>query len=158
MSEELNEMVGDLLSQLTEAQQAAKKVEAEQNPLKKEDLEKFVVERAGSLVEESLAMLKNVKDYIISSPESKDVASFSELVAATATALDALNKINLSDKKNETLKSVKQMDIDARKQLKQEDTTQRLLTTREDVFKMLMDNLNKPEEVRAIDIKTIDTN
>lgn len=157
MSEELNEMVGDLLSQLTEAQQAAKKVEAEQNPLKKEDLEKFVVERAGALVEESLAMLKNVKDYIISSPESKDVASFSELVAATATALDALNKINLSDKKNETLKSVKQMDIDARKALKQEDTTQKLLTTREDVFKMLMDNLSKPEEVKAIDINTIDT-
>jgi len=157
MSEELNEMVGDLLSQLTEAQHAAKKIEAEQNPLKKEDLEKFVVERAGALVEESLAMLKNVKDYIISSPESKDVSSFSDLVAATATALDALNKINLSDKKNETLKSVKQMDIDARKALKQEDTTQKLLTTREDVFKMLMDNLSKPEEVKAIDIDTIDT-
>jgi len=157
MSEELNEMVGDLLSQLTEAQQAAKKVEAEQNPLKKEDLEKFVVERAGSLVEESLAMLKNVKDYIVSSPESKDVASFSELVAATATALDTLNKINLSDKRNETLKSVKQMDIDARKALKQEDTTQKFLTTREEVFKMLMDNLQKSEEIKVIDVGTIDT-
>jgi hypothetical protein len=157
MSEELNEMVGDLLSQLTEAQQAAKKVEAEQNPLKKENLEKFVVETAGALVEESLAMLKNVKDYIISSPESKDVASFSELVQATATALDALNKINLSDKKNDTIKSVKQMDIEARKALKQEDSTQKLLATREEVFKMLMDNLGKIDEAKTIDIKTIDT-
>jgi hypothetical protein len=157
MSEELNEMVGDLLSQLTEAQQAAKKVETEQNPLKKENLEKFVVETAGALVEESLAMLKNVKDYIISSPESKDVASFSELVQATATALDALNKINLSDKKNDTIKSVKQMDIEARKALKQEDSTQKLLATREEVFKMLMDNLGKIDEAKTIDIKTIDT-
>jgi hypothetical protein len=49
------------------------------------------------------------------------------------------------------------MDIEARKALKQEDSTQKLLATREEVFKMLMDNLGKIDEAKTIDIKTIDT-
>jgi sugar-specific transcriptional regulator TrmB len=65
MSEELNEMVGDLLSQLTEAQTKAKEAEKELNPLKKEELEKFVVEKGGKLVEDSLEMIKNYcKEYL----------------------------------------------------------------------------------------------
>lgn len=146
MSDELNEMVGDLLNQLNDANKKAKEIENEVNPLKKEDLEKFVVEKAGSLVQESLDMIKNVKDYIVSAPESKDVSSFSDLVAATSSALDTLNKILVSDKKNETIVNVKKMDIEARKDLKQEDTTQKMLATREEVFKMLLNNVKLAEK------------
>jgi len=140
MSEELNEMVGDLLDQLSEAQKKAKEAEVEQNPLKKDELEKFVVEKGGKLVEESLEMLKNVKDYIISSPEAKDVDAFASLVAAASTAIETLNKIAINDKKSETIITAKKMDIEARKELKQEDTNQKLLTTREQIFKALIDN------------------
>jgi hypothetical protein len=146
MSDELNEMVGDLLNQLNDANKKAEEIQKEVNPLKKEDLEKFVVEKAGSLVQESLDMIKNVKDYIVSAPESKDVSSFSDLVAATSSALDTLNKILVSDKKNETIVNVKKMDIEARKDLKQEDTTQKMLATREEVFKMLLNNVKSAEK------------
>lgn len=146
MSDELNEMVGDLLNQLNDATKKAKELEVEKNPLKKDDLEKFVVEKAGSLVQESLDMLKNVKEYIVSAPESKDVASFSELVAATSSALDTLNKILVSDKKNETIVNVKKMDIEARRDLKQEETSQKALATREEVFKMLLNNVKEAEK------------
>lgn len=152
MSDELNEMVGDLLKQLDSAQQVAKNVEKESNPLKKENLEKFVLETAGSLVEESLAMLKNVKDYIVSAPENKDVSSFSDLVAATSSAIETLNKILVSDKRNETSVQIKKMDIDSRKELKQEVSSQKLLATREEVFKMLLGNL-KATEKQVIDIE-----
>lgn len=146
MSEELNEMVGDLLSQLNDAQEKAKQAEKESNPLKKEELEKFVVEKGGSLVEESLAMIKNVRDYIISSPEAKDVDAFAGLVAAASAAIDTLNKIVVNDKKSETSVKVKQMDIESRKELKQEETNQKFLATREQIFKMLMDNTKKDTE------------
>jgi len=153
MSDELNEMVGDLLNQLNDATKKAKELEVEKNPLKKDDLEKFVVEKAGSLVQESLDMLKNVKEYIVSAPESKDVASFSELVAATSSALDTLNKILVSDKKNETIVNVKKMDIEARKDLKQEETSQKALATREEVFKMLLSNVKEAEK-QVIEIES----
>jgi acyl-CoA synthetase (NDP forming) len=140
MSEELNEMVGDLLSQLNDAQTKAKEIEKEQNPLKKEELEKFVVEKGGKLVDESIEMLKNVKDYILSSPEAKDVDAFASLVAATSTAIDTLNKIVVVDKKSETVVRVKKMDIEAKKEMQQEENNVKLLATREQIFKALIDN------------------
>jgi len=154
MSEELNEMVGDLLSQLNEANEKAKQAEKEQNLLTKENMEKFVVEKAGKLVEESLGVVTNVKDYISSAPESKDVGSLAELIAATATAIETLNKIIVTDKKNETLIKAKEMDIAARKEIKQVDNQNRLLATREQVFKMLIDSANK--SARIIDTEVVD--
>lgn len=133
-------MVGDLLNQLEESNKKVKEVEKEKEPLKKEDLEKFVISKAGELVEQSVSMVNNVKEYVFNSPESKDVSSLSELIAATATAIETLNKLLVNDKKNQTLKDVKQMDVDMRKQLKSEETGQKMLATREQMFKMLLDN------------------
>ena len=44
------------------------------------------------------------------------------------------------------------MDIDSKRELKQEDTSQKLLATREEVFKMLMNNV-KATEKQAIEIE-----
>jgi len=153
VSEELNEMVGDLLEQLSDANKQVEQVKKEANPLTKENMEKFVVEKAGRLVEESLDVMSNVKDYISSAPESKDVGSLAELIAATATAIETLNKIIVTDKKNETLLKAKEMDINSRKELKESDNQARLLATREQVFKMLIDNANK--SVKIIDSEVI---
>ena len=147
MSEELNEMVGDLLSQLNSANEKASKVEKEQNILTKETMEKFVIEKAGRLVEESLGVVTNVKDYISSAPEAKDVGSLADLIAATSTAIETLNKIIVTDKKNETLMKAKEMDIAARKEIKQADNQTKLLITREQVFKMLIDNANNSAKI-----------
>lgn len=154
MSEELNEMVGDLLSQLNDANEKAKQAEKEQNILTKENMEKFVIEKAGRLVEESLGVVTNVKDYISSAPEAKDVGSLAELIAATSTAIETLNKIIVTDKKNETLMKAKEMDIAARKEIKQADNQTKLLATREQVFKMLIDSANKSAKI--IDAEVID--
>lgn len=153
MSEELNEMVGDLLDQLKDATKKAETVKKETNPLTKENIEKFVVEKAGRLVEESLDVVSNVKDYISSAPESKDVGSLAELIAATATAIETLNKIIVTDKKDETIIKAKEMDISSRKELKEADNTTKLLATREQVFKMLIDSAN--QSARIIDAEII---
>lgn len=151
MSEELNEMVGDLLEQLNDANQKAEQAKKESNPLKKEDMEKFVIEKAGKLVEESIEVVSNVKEYISSAPESKDVGSLAELIAATSTAIETLNKIIVTDKKNDTLIKAKEMDISSRRELKEADANQKLLATREQVFKMLIDSANKSAKI--IDIE-----
>ena len=147
MSEELNEMVGDLLDQLQDANKKAEMAKKENNPLKKEDMERFVVEKAGKLVEESIEVVSNVKEYISSAPESKDVGSLAELIAATSTAIETLNKIIVTDKKNETLIKAKEMDISSRKELKESENTTKLLATREQVFKMLIDSANKSAKI-----------
>ena len=142
MSDELNEIVGDLLGQLQEANKKAVVAQKESDPLTKENIEKFVIENAGKLVKESLEVVTNVKDYISSAPENKDVSSLADLIAATSTAIETLNKIIVTDKRNETVIKAKDMDIKSRKELKEVDTTTKLLATREQVFKMLIDSAN----------------
>ena len=147
MSEELNEMVGDLLTQLSDANKQAEKAKKTSDPLTKENMERFVIEKAGRLVEESLDVMTNVKDYISSAPESKDVGSLSELIAATATAIETLNKIIVTDKRNDTVIKAKEMDIASRKELKTADNNNRLMITREQVFKMLIDSANNSAKI-----------
>jgi hypothetical protein len=147
MSDELNEMVGDLLEQLNDANKKAEIAKKETDPLKKEDIEKFVVESAGKLVKESLDVVTNVKDYISSAPESKDVGSLADLIAATSSAIETLNKIIVTDKRNETSIKAKEMDIMSRKELKEADSQNKLLATREQVFKMLINSANKSADV-----------
>lgn len=147
MSEELNEMVGDLLTQLSDANKQAEKAKKTSDPLTKENMEKFVIEKAGRLVEESLDVMTNVKDYISSAPESKDVGSLSELIAATATAIETLNKIIVTDKRNDTVIKAKEMDIASRRELKTADNNNKLMITREQVFKMLIDSANNSAKI-----------
>jgi len=147
VSEELNEMVGDLLEQLKDANKQVEQVKKHADPLTKENIEKFVIEKAGRLVEESLDVMTNVKDYISSAPESKDVGSLAELIGATATAIETLNKIIVTDKRNDTLIKAKEMDIASRKELKESDNQTKLLATREQVFKMLIDSANKSAKI-----------
>jgi hypothetical protein len=147
MSEKLNEMVGDLLTQLSDANKQAEKAKKTSDPLTKENMEKFVIEKAGRLVEESLDVMTNVKDYISSAPESKDVGSLSELIAATATAIETLNKIIVTDKRNDTVIKAKEMDIASRKELKTADNNNKLMITREQVFKMLIDSANNSAKI-----------
>lgn len=153
MSDELNEMVGDLLDQLNDANKKVDQVAKEKDPLKKEDLENFVIAKAGELVEQSLTMVGNVKDYVYSTPESKDVSSLSDLINATAAALETLNKIVVSNKRNETVIKAKEMDINSRKELQDAATTGKMLATREDIFKLILSDV---KDADVVEIKKIE--
>jgi len=155
MSEELNEFVGDLLNQLQNAEEQTKKLAKEKNPIKKEELEDFVIQKSGALVEGSLDMIENVKDYIASTPDYKDVSALAELISATTHAIEALNKVVLSTKKNETTVQIKKMDIDAKRELQETGHQHKLTATREEVFKMLINEI-KPIEAEVIEPKQLE--
>jgi len=154
MEEELNDEVGTLLDQLQAVSIKAEKVKEERDPLRKEDLEDFVIQRGGALVEDALDMVATMRDFIVSAPNAEDVGAYADLIKATSTALEALNRLAVTDKKSETSVKLKEMDIASRKELQQSDNTQRLLTTREEIFKMLIDKA-KPIEGEIVESKVV---
>jgi hypothetical protein len=154
MNDEVQNIVGSLIDQLQGTNQRAEKIKTERNPLKKEDLEKFVIERGGELIEDALEMVATVKDFIISAPNAEDVDALAGLINATSAAMDTLNKINIADKKTDTSVKLKTMDIESKKELLQADNTQRVLATREEILKMLVDK-SKPIEAEIIENKKI---
>jgi len=155
MSEEVQSIVGTLIDQLKENNKTVEKVKAERDPLKKEDLEKFVIERGGALIEDALEMVATVKDFIISAPNAEDVDALAGLINATSSAMETLNKINIQEKKSDTSVKLKTMDIESKRELLQADNTQRVLATREEIFKMLTDKA-KPIEAEIVDDKRIE--
>jgi sugar-specific transcriptional regulator TrmB len=140
--------IGDLVDQLKNAEKYLKKPEKaeEEFNLDPEELEKFILNNAGKLVKKSIDMVDEVKQYVETAPESRDVSSLSELINASSSAIETLSKILVQNKKDKTQKEVKQMDIDGKKQLMQGEFNAKVMLSRDDVMKELFAKVEREEK------------
>tara|TARA_E500000318_G_scaffold108755_2_gene120282 strand:- start:13203 stop:13664 length:462 start_codon:yes stop_codon:yes gene_type:complete len=141
MSDDVDSVVNDLLSQLKGASVSQKEVEKNEFNLDKEHLEEFLLNYSGKLIKGSVEFVEDVKQYITSAPDSKDLEALSKLVGASAAAIESLNKILISDKTNDNRTKLKMLDIQSKKEL-QEDNQKALGLTlnREELLKQLLDD------------------
>lgn len=135
---DLDSAVNDILSQLRGNNALVKKEPEEE--LTKEQLESFIIKNSGKLITKSLNIVDNVNDYVASAPEAKDVAALAELIAATSSAIETLNKVYISDERNKTQVKVKQMDVDSKERMNITDNKTKILLSREDIMKALVNN------------------
>jgi hypothetical protein len=154
MDEELNDEVGSLLDQLQAVSTKVEQVKKERDPITKEELENFTIERGAALVEDALDMVATMKDFIISAPNAEDVEAYAGLIKATSSAIDSLNHLTVADKRSNTSIKLKEMDIASRKELQQTNIEHKQLATREEIFKMLVDKA-KPIEAEIVEDKRI---
>jgi len=147
MDENIEDQVGDILDQLKSAPKVIRKVESLN--LTKENLEEFILKYAGDLVQTSSDAVNTINDHILSAPTAEDVVALAELIKASNSSIETLNKMFLTDKKHHTLIKIKQMDVDSRK--KELDTAigAKLLMSREELMKQFLMIVSEP-------IKTID--
>ena len=104
----------------------------------KDNMEEFIIEKTSKLISKTLSMVDNVSDYISSAPENKDVASIAELIRASTSAIDTLQRMHVTSKNNEARKELKVMDIDSRKELNVIDNTTKLVMSREELMNALV--------------------
>ena len=140
--------VGDLIDQLQNADKYIKKPEVaeEKFDLDKEDLEKFILNNAGKLIKQSVEIVGDVKQYVETAPEHRDVVSLGELIKASSSAIESLSKVLVQDKRDKTQKDVKQMDIQGKKELLQGEFNAKVMLSRDDVMKELMKDVNKVQD------------
>jgi hypothetical protein len=155
MDDKTHDEVETLLDQLQAVSVKVKEVKKERDPITKEELEKFTIENGAALVQDALEMVATVKDFIISAPNAEDVEALAGLIKAASSAIDSLNHLTIQDKRSTTSVKLKEMDIASRKELQQDSNTHKLLATREEIFKMLVDKA-KPVEAELIENKRID--
>ena len=137
-NEELDEAVNDIITQIKSSKET---VQEKQDDIKidREGLEEFIMQNSGKLVTKSLDIVDNVNDYIASAPENRDVAALAELIKAASTAIDTLQKLHTGNKRNETQKEVKKMDIESKERISFIDNQTRVLLSREDIMHALVD-------------------
>jgi len=141
MNDDVDIVVDDLLSQLKGVNVAKKELEKQDFNLDKEKLEDFLLQYSGKLIKGSVDYVEDVKQFITSAPDSRDVDALSKLIGASALAIESLNKILLQDKANEAKIQVKEMDIQSKKELQDKSNEQVGLTiNREELLKQLIDD------------------
>ena len=149
-----DEKINSLISQLKSSSSLATKVRnADDNAfsIPKDELEQFVIDNAGQLIQESYAVMTNYKDMINTAPNAEDVSAYAELIKASTNALESLNKIIVQDKRANTSLTLKQIDIEQKKALVDHKANSQLLTMgREEMFKKLV---QEAEAIEVIDLE-----
>ena len=146
------EKIGDsILDQLQQSLTAKSQPAGVPNePLTTENLEKFVLDKTAVLVVQSMEAVENLKDYIQAGASDKEITAFAEVVKASTSAIETLNKLLQSKDKIENSIKLKEMDIKARKELNVVDNNVKLLLSREDLMKQLIKDSDKIIDVTPI--------
>lgn len=153
MAEEIpsDDNIDDIIDALKEKNQQLNK---EVRKVSKENIEEFVVDSAGAVINECVDLVKNLGVYLHAAADPKDLSAFSELINASANAIETLNKIIVQNKKTQLLKDLKKMDYEIKKDLLGE-AKDMLVLSREDMFKKLKNveiiEIKQPEVLDADD-------
>jgi len=138
MSNTNNDAVQDLINQLQMTTKQNK--EMTKLDLNRDTLEHFLLHHSGLLISNSVKFVDDVKDYIGGTPTPEEMESLAKLITASSAAIESLNKIFISNERNKTAKDIKQMDIESKKELQDENNKTKLLLNREELMKQLLNN------------------
>ncbi len=153
---EVDGAVDDIISQLsTQHHSITRQKKSEEEIPEVEDLEEYLIKKTAKLIDTTLDAVDNVKDYISSAPENRDVASLAELMRSANSSIETMQKIHANKANNEARKELKTMDIDSKKELNVMDNQTKLIMSREEVLKALEGKdevLTTEDKNEAVDI------
>ena len=134
--------IDDLIGQLQQGVPEEDKIVeiAEKMNLDKSDLEQFILDNQSTLIKDSVDVLQIMKQYVSTAPNAEDIGSFAELLKATSTAIDNLTKLHTSNQRVDTQVKIKQMDIEAKKEINDDNNKMKLIGTREEIFKKMLED------------------
>jgi len=142
----INDIANDIVQQLKQSTELVNS--AQQNTvLPKEELEQFILNKSSVLIDQSMEVINNLKGYIQAGADAKEILAFAEVVKASSSALEALNKIYISNEKTKTATNLKQMDINAKVSIASQDNATKLLVSREELMKQLIEDSQKVIDV-----------
>jgi hypothetical protein len=127
-----------------------------------DNINDYILKRTTQLIDTSITAVDDIKDYIIQGQNPDEIAALSELINAATKSIEALNRINLLNKKGKIDKELKEMDLNNKKEvagmLPGSTTVNNnlIVASREDIFKQLLNASESEPEVEVIDTVVIE--
>lgn len=150
---QLDSTVNSILTQLKDTSTLSKKVEKlPETDLSKENLENFVIKYASRLIVDATESVEYIKDNVQVAPTAEDVISLAELIKATSSSLEVLNKIVANNKKADTSLTIKKMDLESKREELDIKVNNNLIASREEMMNQLFKKA-KIVEGSIIDMK-----
>jgi NADH dehydrogenase/NADH:ubiquinone oxidoreductase subunit G len=156
--EKIDKDVDSIINQLKNQTKSLKKVEKEVKPqLQKENMEQYIIDKTTEIVDGCVEVIGVIQDEIKLAPDPKLIESGATFINAFASALDALNKLELNKQKINAQKEIKQLEASS-KLLKNEDDSKNggLYVSREELIKGILEY--KKNDVKEITDPPIDIN
>lgn len=119
-----------------------------------DNLQDYVYKSAETLINSSLGTLEKVRKSVTSAMDHRELTALAELIKATTSTIEILNKMTVENKKIKSAKEIKKMDIEAKKEIgaSKNIKTQNniMIATREEVLKQLINKTIKADDVKPI--------
>jgi len=123
-----------------------------------DNINDYILQKTGTLIDAGLGAVSDLKDFIVQGQNPDEIAALSELISSTTKAIEALNKINLQNKKAKTDKELKAIDIEGKKAIAGSlpgnnitNNTLNLVASREEIFKQLLNNVQEEESIEVVE-------
>lgn len=131
----------DLTDQIKKTIGVIKKKIKENEENENDDLDEFILRNSKELVESGIEAINEIKQTVLMNPQSDEVEALAEIFKGVSSAMNILKDIHIAKIKTENSKEIKQMDIESKKNLEKiEDSKSGIQMTRDEIFKMLVDN------------------
>jgi hypothetical protein len=135
----------------------------EETEIDEENINDYILKKTGNLIDAGLGAVEDLKDYIVQGQNPDEIAALSELISSTTKAIEALNKINLHNKKTKHDKELKRIDIEGKKEiatLTAGDTTinnNLIVASRQEILDKLFIDVKKEDtnfQMAEVDLNT----
>lgn len=143
---DMDSLIGQLKDNTT-VNNHIQKESTRQELIDPENLEQFVINNSSNLINQSLGVMNEVKDYIMASGDPDSISALSELINASSKAIESLNKIVIQNKRSATSIATKTMDVNAKYAIEEKKNENALIGTREEIFKKML------AEAKVIDVE-----
>jgi hypothetical protein len=160
MSDNLDTLLSELSSfelPVSEPKQVAPAMEVTDD-----NINEYIVKRTTQLIDTSITAVDDIKDYIIQGQNPDEIAALSELINAATKSIEALNRINLLNKKGKIDKELKEMDLNNKKEVagmlpgNNVVNNNLIVASREDIFKQLLSATEAEPKIEVIDSVVIE--
>jgi hypothetical protein len=151
----MSDSIDTLLNELSSFSMptAKPKIFSEHNEATEDNINEYIIKRTSHLIDTGIGAVEDIKDYIVQGQNPDELAALSELISSTTKAIEALNRINLLNKKAKTDKELKIMDLQNRKEVagmlpgNNVVNNNLIVASREEIFKQLLKDTEPNIEV-----------
>jgi hypothetical protein len=149
----MNEDLDTLLEELSSFDYSTVKPNKrhEETEIDENNINEYILKKTGNLIDAGLGAVEDLKEYIVQGQNPDEIAALSELISSTTKAIEALNRINLHNKKAKDTKELKKMDIDGKKEIASLTTSDVtinnnvVVASREEMLQRLFASVDQPE-------------
>jgi hypothetical protein len=144
-----NDNFDTLLNELSAFELPANQSSISENPnnksLEDKDVNQYILNKSKAIIDAGVSAVQDMTPYIVQGQDAREIDALSKLVAATAQAIDTLNKKSLIDQKASRDEKLEKIKIEGRKEIvqmqnstpKHHTTNNLLIASREDIMKKL---------------------